>query len=54
MKIYQDPHAYVYHKHQIATNTLKNNKEEFNIMINNQWPPEIAKKLGYKKALWDQ
>lgn len=54
MRIYQEPHAYVFHKHQTATNLLIKNKEEYNIMFNkNQWPPELAKKLGFKKALWD-
>ena len=54
MRIYQEPNAYVFHKHQTATNILRNNKEEYDTMFNkNQWPPELAKKLGFKKALWD-
>ena len=54
MKIYQEPNAIVYHKHQSATNELRKNAEEFNMMFNkNQWPPELAKLLGYKNPLWD-
>lgn len=54
MKIYQEPNAYVYHIHQVATNSLRENATEFDEMfIKNQWPSNLAKKLGYKKALWD-
>lgn len=54
MKIYQEPNAYVYHKHQVATDSLKKNKEEYDFMFRkNQWPEDLAKKLGYKKSLWD-
>lgn len=54
LKIYQEPDAYVHHKHQAATKTLRKNKEEFDMMFNkNQWPPQLARKLGYKKPLWD-
>lgn len=54
MRIYQEPNAYVYHKHQVSTKNLRKNTEEFDIMFNkNQWSDNLAKKLGYKKALWD-
>ena len=54
MKIYQEPNAYVYHKHQVATDALKKNKEEYDLMFGkNQWPEDLAEKLGYKKSLWD-
>lgn len=54
MKIYQEPNAYVYHKHQVATDALKKNNDEYELMFRkNQWPDDLAKKLGYKKALWD-
>lgn len=54
LKIYQEPNAYVYHKHKVATNSLRKNKDEYDFMFDkNQWPPELAKELGYKKALWD-
>lgn len=54
MKIYQEPNAYVFHEHQVATKLLSRNKEEYDMMFKkNQWPPDLAKKLGYKKALWD-
>lgn len=54
MKIYQEPNAYVYHKHQVATDSLKKNNEEYEFMFKkNQWPDDLAKELGYKKALWD-
>ena len=33
---------------------IRKNAEEFNMMFNkNQWPPELAKLLGYKNPLWD-
>ena len=54
MRIYQEPNAYVFHKHQVATKFLRKNKEEYDMMFKkNQWPQDLAKKLGYKKALWD-
>lgn len=54
MKIYQEPNANVYHKHQVATDTLKKNNDEYDLMFRkNQWPDDLAKKLGFKKALWD-
>ena len=54
MRIYQEPNSYVYHKHQVSTKNLRKNTEEFDIMFNkNQWSDNLAKKLGYKKALWD-
>ena len=54
MRIYQEPNAYVYHKHQVATNILSKNKKEYFMMFKkNQWPSDLAKDLGYKKALWD-
>lgn len=54
MKIYQEPNSFVLHKHQTSTNTLRENKEEFEIMFRkNQWPDDLANELGYKKASWD-
>ena len=55
LKIYQSPEAFVYHRHQIATNKLKKvNKEEFEYIFNyNQWEPNLAKKLGFRKPIWD-
>lgn len=54
MKIYQEPDAYVYHKQQAATNILKKNKEEYDmIFIKNQWPLDLSKKLGYNQRPWD-
>ncbi len=54
LKIYQEPNAYVFHKHKAATNSLRKNKEEYILMFEkNQWPPELAKELGYKQPLWD-
>lgn len=54
LKIYQSPNAFVYHKHQIATNKLKEKKEEYDYIFNkNQWQPELAKELGFKKSIWD-
>ena len=55
LKIYQAPYAFVYHKHQVATNTLKKTrKEEYAyIYSKNQWEPELAEKLGFKNPIWD-
>jgi glycosyltransferase involved in cell wall biosynthesis len=58
LKIYYVSDAIVYHKLQKSTEHLRNqsNKEdEFNIMfIKNQWETELRKKLGYRKAPWDE
>lgn len=55
LKIYQSPNSYVYHKRYSATNTLKDKKrEEYEYIFRiNQWEPELAKQLGFKKSLWD-
>ena len=54
LKIYHTSDATVYHKFQKATNKLKKNKDEFNLMFTrNQWEPEFAEKLGYRTPLWD-
>ena len=55
LKIYQAPNAHVYHKHQAATKKLRETQRDvYDYMFKkNQWEPELAKKLGYKKALWD-
>jgi glycosyltransferase involved in cell wall biosynthesis len=55
LKIYHTSDATVYHKFQKATNKLKKNKDEFNVMFTrNQWEPELAERLGYKTPLWDK
>lgn len=52
--IYHISEARVFHKSQKATDVLRNNEEKFNyIFKKNQWEPELARKLGYKNALWD-
>lgn len=55
LKIYQAPYAFVYHRHQVATEKLKeNNKEEYKYIYGkNQWPPVLSNKLGFKKPIWD-
>ena len=54
LKIYQCPDAYVHHKHQVSTNKLKENEDNYKYMFKkNQWEPELAEKLGYSKRLWD-
>jgi GT2 family glycosyltransferase len=54
LKIYYTPEAIVYHQSQKATDLLRQNKREFETMfVKNQWPPELADKLGYTKAIWD-
>ena len=54
MKIYQEPNAYVYHKHRTATNHLRKNKKDFDfIFLKNQWPLELAEELGYSQRFWD-
>ena len=55
MKIYQCPDAFVFHKHQVATKKLKENKSKFHYMFDkNQWEPELAEKLEYSNRLWDE
>ena len=54
MKIYQCPDAFIYHKHQVSTNKLKEQESDFQYMFKkNQWEPELAEKLGYSKRFWD-
>ncbi|MCK9152245.1 glycosyltransferase family 2 protein [Methanobacterium alcaliphilum] len=57
LKIYYIPQAIVHHKLQKSTDLMRSkpqNKEQFNLMfIKNQWESELAQKLGYKKAPWD-
>ena len=55
LKIYQAPEAYVYHRHKVATNKLREtNKEEYKyIYSNNQWESNLANELGFKKPIWD-
>jgi len=55
LKIYYVSEAIVYHKLQKSTDLLRSKpKKDFNIMFQkNQWEPELADKLGFKKPLWD-
>lgn len=55
LKIYQSPHAFVYHKNQVATKKLKETKiEEYEYIYGkNQWEPNLAEKLGFEKSIWD-
>ena len=55
LKIYQAPHAFVYHRHQVATGRLKElNKEEYDyIYAKNQWDSKLANQLCLKKAEWE-
>lgn len=55
LKIYQAPNAFVYHRRQVATNTLRRTKkEEYEyIYSKNQWEPELAEKLGFENPIWD-
>ena len=55
LKVYQVSDAIVYHKSQAATNKLRENNKDFDTMfIKNQWEPEIAEKLGYRKYPWQE
>lgn len=55
LKVYQVSDAIVYHKSQAATNKLRENKKDFDTMfIKNQWEPEIAEELGYRKYPWQE
>ena len=55
IKIYQAPYSFVYHRQQVATDTLrKTKKEEYEYIYDkNQWEPELAEKLGFKNPIWD-
>ena len=55
LKIYQAPNAFVYHRRQVATNTLRRTKkEEYDyVYTKNQWDPKLAEKLGFKNPIWD-
>lgn len=55
LKVYQVSDAIVYHKSQAATNKLRENNKDFDTMfIKNQWEPEIAEELGYRKYPWQE
>jgi len=57
LKIYYIADAVVYHKLQRSTDLLRSKPKKgssFEYMFKkNQWDPELASKLGYKKPLWD-
>jgi glycosyltransferase involved in cell wall biosynthesis len=57
LKIYHVADAVVYHELQKATDQIRldsDKKEEFDLMyIKNQWEPDLADQLGFKKAKWD-
>jgi GT2 family glycosyltransferase len=55
LKIYYVSEAIVYHKLQKSTDLLRNKpKKDFHVMFQkNQWDPELADNLGFKKRLWD-
>lgn len=54
LKIYHVSDAVVYHKLQQATHKLKENEEEYDIMFSkNRWDEELARKLKFKRPLWD-
>ncbi len=54
LKIYQAPEAYVYHKHKVATEKLKDKKDDYYyIFKKNQWEEKLAKELGYTTRPWD-
>lgn len=55
LKVYQVSDAIVYHKSQAATNKLRKDNKDFNtIFIRNQWEPELAEELGYRKYPWQE
>lgn len=54
LKIYQCPESYVYHKHKVATEKLKDKKDDYYyIFEKNQWEEKLAKELGYTTRPWD-
>ena len=54
LNIYHISKAIVYHKLQVSTKKLKSNDDEFNLMFSkNRWDDYLAKKLNFKRALWD-
>lgn len=55
LKVYHISDAIVYHKSQAATNKLREDNNKFDTMfIKNQWEPEIAEELGYRKYPWQE
>ena len=54
LKIYHVSDAVVYHKLQQSTHKLKENKEQYDIMFSkNRWDEDLARKLKFKRPLWD-
>ena len=54
LNIYHISKAIVYHKLQVSTKKLKSNDDEFDLMFSkNRWDDYLAKKLYFKRALWD-
>jgi len=58
MRIVYTPDAIVYHKLQVATDSLHKDasrRSEFESMfLRNQWPADLRQQLGFKEAIWDQ
>lgn len=57
LKVYYVERAVVYHKLQKSTEDLKNQPKkgaDYDVMFQkNKWEPENAKKLGYRRPIWD-
>lgn len=55
LKVYQVSDAIVYHKSQASTKKLREENDKYDIMfVKNQWEPEIAEELGYRKYSWQE
>ena len=53
LKIYHTSDAKVYHKTQISTKKLEENKNEYDIIFNkNKWEDNLASRLGYENPIW--
>ena len=54
LKIYHTSNAIVYHKLLKSTRKLKQNEDKYDLIyLKNQWESDLAKELGFKKAIWD-
>ncbi|MBE6140583.1 MAG: glycosyltransferase [Firmicutes bacterium] len=54
LKIYHTSNAVVYHKLLKSTRKLKQNEAKYDLIyLKNRWEEDLAKKLGFKRAIWD-
>ncbi len=54
-RVVYTPRAVVHHKVQVATKRLRSTQQDAAVLMltRNQWPADLARRLGIKSAIWD-